>query len=826
MRISPTRARLAAAAVTAAAAHVPIVPSHLLEVRYLGGLFALFVVVNLVLAGAVLLTTNRVVPALLGATSACALLALAVSRTIGLPGMSDDVGNWTGDRWALLAVPAELSVLVVAAQLAPLRRRSHARRNVQAMAVAAALVLPGLTSFGVAQAALGPNLVTNPNLEQQAHGFPVCFQHSGYGSNTATFATVAGHTGLGEQITQTAWVNGDHKVIEMEDPTCGPKVTAGHQYQASLWYESTTPSVSLTVFKHTAAGWSYYADLKTLPVAAAWTQATALTPVIPAGVDQISFGASIYNNGTLTTDDYALQDTAGVTPPPPPAGCTATATVCSNGRWDVLTYPNTVRSVHSVVLNTGKVLFIAGSGNDPTAFAAGSFKSTLWDPISAQFTDVPTPTDLFCSGHVQLPNGNVLVMGGTLAYPAADGSHGYEGRKSSYIFNVATGGYEQTNDLNTGHWYPSATEMGNGNVVTLGGLNELSQGTVETELFNAAAKAWTPHAQVPQSYNFWGLYPSMILMQDGRLFYDGSHIFGNQGPPGSGADIYDFNAAKITDVAGLQNPQNRDQSGAVLLPPAQAQKVLIAGGGNVVTNVDAIQSTDLIDLSMANPTYTHGPLLPQGLTENGNSATMSVTDPGVVPETGVMGKMYVSTVLMPNRKVLETGGALHNRADPVFETSVYDPVANTFTQVTPDPVEHQYHSESFLIPDGRVVSVGSNPGNGSFDLRISVYSPPYVFATSRPAVTGVGSTAWAYGSSQRITTDGAITSAALIKPAAVTHQSDANQRLVDLPLTVNADGSYNVNLTSNANVAPPGYYMLSVLRADGVPSTSSWVHVG
>lgn len=721
-------------------------------------------------------------------------------------------------------------VLLLVALLVPVRgrRRARGRQTVRASLIVAVLALPMLASVGAAQAALGPNLVANPDMEQQANGFPVCFKQSGYGTNTATFATVPGHTGVGEQITQTAWVSGDHKVIEMENPTCGPKVTAGHQYQASVWYMSSTPSVAMTVFKHTAAGWGYFTDLKTVPVAAGWTQTSALTPVIPAGVDQISFGLSIYNNGTVTTDDYALQDTSGIAPPPPPptAGCTASADVCAKGRWDVLTYPNTVRSVHSVVLNTGKVLFISGSGNNPAAFAAGSFTSTLWDPISGQFTPVPTPTDLFCSGHVQLPNGNVLVMGGNLAYPAADGSHGYEGRKSSYVFNTATGAYEQTNDMNTGHWYPSATEMGNGNVVSLGGLNETGGGTVETELFNTAANAWMPHAQVPQSYNFWGLYPSMVLMQDGRLFYDGSHVFGNQGPPGSGADIYDFNAAKITDVTGLQNPQNRDQSGAVLLPPAQAQKVMVMGGGNVNTNVDAIRSTDLIDLSMANPVYTPGPLLPQGLMEQGNSAAMSITDPNVAPETGAMGKMYVSTVLLPNRKVLETGGALHNRADPVFEASIYDPVANAFTQVTPDPVERQYHSESFLIPDGRVVSVGSNPGDGSFDLRISVYSPPYVFATSRPAVTGVGSTAWAYGSSQRITTGEAIASASLLKPAAVTHQSDANQRLVDLPLTANADGSYNVNLTSNANLAPPGYYMLSVQRADGTPSTSSWVHVG
>jgi hypothetical protein len=29
-----------------------------------------------------------------------------------------------------------------------------------------------------------------------------------------------------------------------------------------------------------------------------------------------------------------------------------------------------------------------------------------------------------------------------------------------------------------------------------------------------------------------------------------------------------------------------------------------------------------------------------------------------------------------------------------------------------------------------------------------------------------------------------------------------------------------------STVAPPGYYMLFVLTADGIPSTAKWVHVG
>ena len=55
-------------------------------------------------------------------------------------------------------------------------------------------------------------------------------------------------------------------------------------------------------------------------------------------------------------------------------------------------------------------------------------------------------------------------------------------------------------------------------------------------------------------------------------------------------------------------------------------------------------------------------------------ADMQMTDSGVHPETGGQGKMYVSAVILPNRKVFETGGALHDRADPVYEaSSSYDP---------------------------------------------------------------------------------------------------------------------------------------------------------
>jgi hypothetical protein len=75
--------------------------------------------------------------------------------------------------------------------------------------------------------------------------------------------------------------------------------------------------------------------------------------------------------------------------------------------------------------------------------------------------------------------------------------------------------------------------------------------------------------------------------------------------------------------------------------------------------------------------------------------------------------------------------------------------------------------------------------------------------------------------------DRPVVTASLIRPAAVTHSSDPNQRSVDLPMTVADDGTtLDLNLTTNPNIAPPGWYMLFVTDAEGVPSVARWVRVG
>lgn len=707
------------------------------------------------------------------------------------------------------------------------RRRSRAGRLRRTAAVPLLVVSALLTTgLSLGPAAAGPppggtNLLANPGFETpDGGGFADCWQRAGWGESTAEYTVTADAHG-GERaarLTVTGWRSGDRKIMVKETAACAPRVEAGAQYDLAVHYTSTTDNTVFTAFRHDPEhGWTYWTDLKTLPATGTYTRAEVRTPQIPEGTDRIAWGVTVYGgNGTLTLDDAEM--TAVEVEQPDPV-CVPGAP-CPKGSWEVRQMDAAARAMHFVQLHNGKVLMIAGSGNDPDRFTAGTFTSHLYDPATGRMTDVDTPVDLFCAGHVHLGDGRVLVMGGNLSYPAADGSHGYRGLKNSYVFDPATNEYTRVNDMNTGHWYPSATVLGNGDVLSLGGLDEKSEGTVTVEYFSDDRQRWLGLNEIRQTWSFWGLYPSMILLQDGRLFYSGSHVFGN-GLPGTGASLYDYGAGTITDVPGLRRKDERDQSMSVLLPPAQRQRVATFGGGNVDSNPAAHRLTDIIDLSVPAPAYAPGPDLPQGHYADGT------------PQAGGEGKMYVSTVILPDGTVLETGGALHNRAEPVFEASIFDPATDTFTEVAPDPEPRGYHSGSLLLPDGRVLSYGDNPGDGSYATTLSLYSPPYLSKGPRPAISPLASQEWTYGTENRITVSGGgqITKAALIRPEAVTHSSDPNQRYVDLPMTVYGEDpggttEIGLNLTDNPNLAPPGWYMLFVTDANGVPSVARWVKVG
>ncbi|MHB8531128.1 MAG: Kelch repeat-containing protein, partial [Solirubrobacteraceae bacterium] len=562
--------------------------------------------------------------------------------------------------------------------------------------------------------------------------------------------------------------------------------------------------MGIELLKHTRHGWSLWYHARTLARAKRPTAVAVPLARIPAGVDKIAIELVLRGSVSVRVGGFSVEympppgrpvpktvvtpsgggggspSGSGASPGPSPG---VSPFPIGPGSWSVITPPKLsgkeVHAVHAILLQNGKVLVMAGSGNVRSEFEGGSFSSFVYDPVANSWNYVPTPKDVFCSGHVQLANGDVLIIGGTKAYPPkAEPGHlpstEYQGENRSWIFNIRTESYEEVKwnhgsphqpaepgPLLNGAWYPSATELGNGDVISFGGLKENGKGGTATNYFTGPGNAGTEgdnteewvgfgSKKLQQTYDwFWGLYPTMILTADGRLFYTGSHVFGKgldnvpreKGPPTpepnapEGSSLYDFyctpgktpkeeeeesglkapgvmtnpNAIvrgpygefkRVTSTPGLRNPDNRDQSTSLLLPPAQEQKVMIMGGGETYSaETDAINLTDEINLKEPSPHWVPGPNLPQGEMEGGGMEPMGA------------GKMYVSAVALPDGNVLETGGSLLPRSENVHEASIFNPASNTFTPVAADPVGRNYHSEALLLPDGRVMTLGSNPAN-------------------------------------------------------------------------------------------------------------------
>ncbi len=479
---------------------------------------------------------------------------------------------------------------------------------------------------------------------------------------------------------------------------------------------------------------------------------------------------------------------------------------CGVGSWTTNSTPAPVRAVHAALLPNGHVLLIQGSGNNPDLFAAGTFTTTEWDPVANTFRSIPTPYDMFCAGHAFLPNGQLLVAGGTTGYPDSLHATDYLGSDQSYRFDPATHKYVQSPNLDEGHWYPTLVNRGDGSVIMVAGQDQNGQIQSHYQVFDPTANngsgSWTPQQS---SAEFFPEYPALHLLADGRYLYSGVSTFGVGNVP---AGIWDASANTFSPIPGLTDVDRRDMGASVLLPPAQSQRVMVIGGGqHTDPSAKAVASTAIVDLTKPNPSYVPGPPISES-------------------------KQYVSAVILPDRTVLQTGGtneSWYDAGQPGFTfrytAQIYHPATNTWEDAAQNTIGRTYHSEALLLPDGRVATFGGNYSNRGedFELRIELYSPPYMTKT-RPTLSGFSSASMARGGTIGFSSDVPLQYAELVRPSAATHSNDPDQRLVDLPVT--QSGTHvTASLDPNPNLTPPGWYMLFGVDQTGTPSVAKWVQV-
>ena len=465
----------------------------------------------------------------------------------------------------------------------------------------------------------------------------------------------------------------------------------------------------------------------------------------------------------------------------PATGPIDALTVAKTGYWELLPCELPVLAVHAALMHTGRIVFFAGSGNDEL-YTTG-FRSAVYDYQNGTMTMPNTPADVFCAGQSFLPDGRLLVAGGTERYDP------FVGLKTALIFDPATEQWTFVHPMKWGRWYPALITLGDGRVMATSG-----GGNPENELYSNPT-GWS----VAGPGFGWPLYPHLYLLADGRVFHSGMRLGGSGVLPGfltpaTGA----YAPLAAAAIPASFNFGARDQGATVLLPPAQMQKVMVMGGGS-----PSINAVHIIDTDAPGPHYVAAPSM-------------------------LRNRVHVNAVILPDRTVVATGGSgiAENALTASTEAEIYDPAANTWTTGARARVPRMYHSIALLLPDARVLTAGSNPSRRNDEMRLEVYHPPYLFRGPRPCIESAPDDLTLGDSFTLHIPDAAnVKWLSLVRPMATTHSCDSEQRLIDIAFKHSGVCKLIAHLSDNPNLVPPGHYMLFAVNQAGVPSIAHWLRV-
>jgi hypothetical protein len=456
------------------------------------------------------------------------------------------------------------------------------------------------------------------------------------------------------------------------------------------------------------------------------------------------------------------------------------------GRWGpVVDWP--VVGVHVALMPNGKVLAYDSVGDKATETyeVHDHSRATVWDPVTGEQTPVNVDTgfNVFCSGLAHLPGGSLFLAGGNK-------NAQLEGIRKTHIFDPSTNAWSLGPDMAHERWYPSVTPLNNGEMlITEGGpdIPEVREtdGTLR-ELSDA-------ELGLPN-------YPWLDVAPDGRTFYSGpSETMRSLSSAGAGG----------WQTFGARDGVDRDYGSRAMY---DVGKLLVAGGG------PSTDTARVIDLGGATPqTRATGPMH--------------------------YGRRQHNLTVLADGTVLATGGnssgaALVDLDAGVYPAELWNPATGEWSTLAPMAVTRQYHSTALLLPDARVLSSGGGicgacDSAGYLAKNAEVFTPPYLFKKDgsgqlapRPAIDSAPGVV-GYEAQLRISTPNAdsIGRVALVRLGAVTHSVNMEQRFI--PLSINARGGGELRVTgpANANIAPPGPYMLFVINDAGVPSVARMVTV-
>jgi hypothetical protein len=447
------------------------------------------------------------------------------------------------------------------------------------------------------------------------------------------------------------------------------------------------------------------------------------------------------------------------------------------GQWDApITWPAV--AINLALLPNRRVMTYSRHDHVPT----------LWDPANpGSFTNLALPADFFCSGFALLRDGRLLVTGGH------SGVDNY-GIKTTYKFDYLTNQWTRQADMRNGRWYPTNTTLPNGQLLTISGGDTAGKLNLIPEVYAPGTNIWRALTAASRSVPY---YPMMFVVPNGTVFYVGPDQ----------ATAFLSTAGKGSWTPGpVRTCCYRNYGTAVMY---DAGKILVVGGGNTPT-----KTAEAIDLTGAS-TWT-----PAG--------SMAVA------------RRQLNATLLADGKVLVTGGTNATgfntapTSSAVLAAELWDPASpSEWKQLSSMSHYRLYHSTALLLPDARVLSVGSGQPAATGltdDYTAEIFSPPYLFnqdgtPATRPVITGApGNVAYGQAFTVKTTSAASITKVTWIRLSAVTHSFNQNQRMNVLSFSPGS-GAITVTAPLNSNLAPQGHYMLFIVNGNGVPSLAKMVRI-
>ena len=377
------------------------------------------------------------------------------------------------------------------------------------------------------------------------------------------------------------------------------------------------------------------------------------------------------------------------------------------------------------------------------------------------------------------------------------------------VTSVRTWGKEE-------RWYPTLVTLGDERVlVASGDLNHLRSGCPATtdpaamkmEIYTEATGRFE-YVNTRADKFFRPTYPGLHLLPDNTVFFapvgfrdnselseacpgnEPSALFSLSGLNGSWVDVGTKDRTKGMSVLLLSNE-----------PPYV--RVMIVGGGDSTPS----RTYSLIDLSTGSPSW-------------GGDLQLPLQDGEGQPAR----RIHPNVVLLPDGTVFVAGGA--PASEPCW---LYDPSGPGWAEMDELNFARQYHSFALLLPTAEVMACGGQGTTG--ESTIEVFRPPYLFRGPQPTITNVAPDPIHHGQPFTITTPNAesVARVTLVRPMAVTHQTDSEQRVIELRCAPGrTTGSIVATAPSPAHphgLAPKGWYMLFIIDNDGVPSQARFVHL-